>query len=42
MKEQSCNLADCDTLLYGNKAHVLGQLINDFHVPKGLAVNSVF
>lgn len=40
--EQSCNLADSDAALYGNKAYVLEQLINSFNVPKGFALSSVF
>jgi phosphoenolpyruvate synthase/pyruvate phosphate dikinase len=42
MNEQSCSLAGCDAALYGNKVHVLGQLINNFNVPKGFALSSVF
>jgi phosphoenolpyruvate synthase/pyruvate phosphate dikinase len=42
MNEQSCSLAGCDAALYGNKVHVLGQLINNFNVPKGFTLSSVF
>jgi hypothetical protein len=42
MNKQSCNLASCDAMLYGNKAYVLGQLINNFYVPKGFALSLEF
>ena len=42
MSKQSCSLASCDAVLYGNKAYVLGQLINNFNVPKGFALSTDF